>query len=361
MSFANPETLYGLMILPVLVIFLRWAEGSRRKALSKLGEITLVQRLNQSVNWRGRQARSILWLFGVSLMIIAMARPQWGSQVRVVEQEGIQMMVVLDVSKSMLAEDIKPNRLTRAKLEISDLMDRMGGDEIGLTLFSGASFIQFPLTSDYNTARSFLSTASPNSISRLGTELGDAIKTAMTGYDEMHESQKVMLILTDGENHQADVLTAAEEAAEADILIYTIGFGSQQGEPIPEFGSDGKRIGYLEDQNGDVVLSRLDEDTLREIAKVGKGKYYRARADGSELSHLTLELDQLKKAQMDSRFETTKIERFQIFLAGAVVALLVGEWIPLRRREIKSWQVWWSDLGNSIRGKFIRLKLKWMG
>jgi Ca-activated chloride channel homolog len=361
MSFANPNFLYGLLIVPLLVIFLRWAGASRRKALNQLGELALVRRLNHSVNWRGRQMRSILWLLGISLVIVAMARPQWGSQVRVVEQEGIQMMVVLDVSKSMLAEDIKPNRLTRAKLEISDLMDRLGGDEIGLVLFSGASFVQFPLTSDYNTARSFLNTASPNSISRPGTELGDAIKTAMTGYDEMHESQKVMLILTDGENHQADVLTAAEEAAEAGIMIYTIGFGSQQGEPIPDYGSDGNRIGYLEDQNGQVVLSRLDEDTLREIAKVGKGKYYRARADGSELSLLILELEQLEKAQMDSRFETTKIERFQIFLAGAVVALLVGEWIPLRRRETKSWQVWWSDLSNSIRAKFDRLKLMWMG
>ena len=351
MSFANPEMLWGLLLTPAMLLFLTWAEGKRRIALTRLGEEALIMHLSQSVNWGGRKWRSSLWLLALSLIIIALARPQWGSQVRVVEQEGVQMMVLLDVSKSMLAQDIKPDRLTRAKLEISDLMDQLGGDELGLVLFSGASFIQFPLTSDYNTARSFLSSAGPGSISRAGTELGDAIRTAMSGFDQMHENQKVMLILTDGENHQPDVMQAAQEAAREEVLIYTIGFGSPQGEPIPEYGPDGSLLGYLKDKNGEVVLSRLDEDTLREIAQTSSGRYYRARADGSELRELNAELDKLKTAQLEARFETTRIERFQIFLLGAALALLTSELIPERHLKGKSISAWWLEIRHLARKK----------
>ena len=239
-------------------------------------------------------------------------------------------MVALDVSKSMLAQDIKPDRLTRAKLEISDLMDRLDGDEIGLVLFSGASFIQFPMTSDYGTARSFLNNARPEFISRPGTEIGDAIRTAMGGFDNKRESQKVILIVTDGENHQPDAIAEAQRAAEEGVIIYTIGFGSPRGEPIPEMAPDGTVLGYLTDQNGEVVLSRLDEAPWSEIARVGRGRYYHAGADGSELDALISEMGRLQAAQLESRFETTKIERFQIFLLGAVLALVAAELIPTR-------------------------------
>ena len=173
MTFANPEALWALLLVPLALLFLVWAEHSRKSALRRLGDIPLIARLSASVNWSGRKWRSRLWLLGLGLLIIALARPQWGSEVRVVEQEGVQVMAVLDVSKSMLAQDIKPDRLTRAKLEISDLMNHLEGDEIGLVLFSGASYIQFPLTSDYDTARTFLNTASPANISRPGTEIGE--------------------------------------------------------------------------------------------------------------------------------------------------------------------------------------------
>jgi Ca-activated chloride channel family protein len=339
MTFANPEILWGLLLVPLALLFLAWAERSRKAAVAQLGEAPLMQRLSRSVNWNGRKWRSRFWLLALALAIIALARPQWGSTVQVVEQEGVQVMVLLDVSKSMLAQDIKPDRLTRAKLEISDLMDQLNGDEIGLVLFSGASFIQFPLTSDYDTARSFLDSARPESISRPGTEIGDAIRTAMNGFDEKRESQKVMVIVTDGENHQPEAIAEAKKAADEGVMIYTIGFGSPQGEPIPELAPDGSVDGYLSDQNGEVVLSRLDEATLSEIARVGRGQYYRASADGSELAALTAELDRLQAAQLDSRFETTKIERFQIFLLGAVLALMAAELIPGRVRE-KTARAW---------------------
>jgi Ca-activated chloride channel family protein len=176
-----------------------------------------------------------------------------------VEQEGIEVMVALDVSRSMLAQDIKPDRLSRAKREIADLMTRLGGDEIGLVLFSGASFIQFPLTSDYGTALTFLDNARPEVISQPGTAIGNAIRTAMTGFDMSRASQKVIVLITDGKDHQGDALTAAEAAAEQGVLLYTIGFGSPEGEPISEYNDRGEVVGYKVDQNGEVVLSRLDE------------------------------------------------------------------------------------------------------
>ncbi len=338
MTFANPIILWALLLVPLALLFLRWAEYKRKSAIKKLGTPSLIQRLSLSVNWTGRKWQTRLWLIALALSLIALARPQWGSEVQVVEQEGVQVMVALDVSKSMLAQDIKPDRLTRAKMEISDLMKKLEGDEIGLVLFSGASFIQFPLTNDYATAHTFLESASPNSISRPGTEIGEAIRTAMSGFDDAHNSQRVIVIVTDGENHQADAITEAKKAANDGVLIYTIGFGSSEGEPIPEYGTDGRIIGYKTDENGETILSRLDEATLQEIAEIGHGEYYQAAADGSELNALVSDLTNLQSAQLESRFEITKIERFQIFLAGAVLALMIAESIPAqvqvnRKRE----------------------------
>jgi Ca-activated chloride channel family protein len=247
-----------------------------------------------------------------------------------VEQEGIEVMVALDVSKSMLAQDVKPDRLSRAKMEISDLMERLGGDEIGLVLFSGASFVQFPLTSDYATARSFLDYAQPELISRPGTAIGDAIQTAMGGFDANRPSQKVILLITDGENHEGDALAVAQTAAEQGIRIYTIGFGSPEGEPIPEYDDRGQVAGYKKDQNGEVVLSRLDESTLQQIAEMGNGQYYRATASGGELGALTEELNTLQTAELASMLEVRGIERFQFFLLIGLAALVAAELIPDR-------------------------------
>ncbi|MDH3675474.1 MAG: VWA domain-containing protein, partial [Anaerolineae bacterium] len=214
MTFAKPIFLYGLLILvPMMLLFVGWAARRQQTALARLGNPALVKRLSSSVNWRGRRWRTAIWFLVLVMLLVALARPQWGSEVQEVEQQGIEVMVALDVSNSMLAQDVKPDRLSRAKLEISDLMDRLGGDEIGLVLFSGASFIQFPLTSDYTTARTFLDNARPEVISKQGTNIGDAIRTAMSGFDANRSSQKVIVLITDGENLEGDALTMAQTAS----------------------------------------------------------------------------------------------------------------------------------------------------
>lgn len=332
MQFGQPLFLIiGLILIPVVALFLLWARRKQRKAINALGNDELIARLSADTNWRGRRGRTFLRLMSLTFLVIALARPQWGSEVREIEQKGLQVMVALDVSQSMLAEDIKPTRLDRAKLEIADLTERLDGDEIGLTLFSGASFVQVPLTSDYLTALNYLDSAGPQVISRPGTVIGDAIRTATDAFDETLDNQKVLIVMTDGEDHETDPLAAAQEAADAGVLIYTIGFGTPEGEPVPVTNEYGEVIDFKRDQNGEVVLSKLDENTLLSIAQTGDGKYYRATADGGELDSLLGEIDNLQRAQLQSRFETTFIERFQIFLALALGALILAEFIPDRK------------------------------
>ena len=330
MSFAAPLFLAGLVLVPVAVVFLFWVSLSRRRALARLRDPALIQRLAASANAPGRRLKQILWLVALTLVIIALARPQWGEAPQTVEQEGIQVMVALDVSNSMMAEDITPNRLLRAKRDIADLMDRLDGDEIGLVVFSGAAFVQFPLTSDYATASSFLDSANPGIISRQGTAIGQAISTALNGFDPNSSAQKVIVIFTDGENHESDTIAAAQAATEQGIILYPVGFGSEEGAPIPLYDTAGNLTGYKTDVNGQIVQTRLDEATLQQIADISGGTYFRA-TDGSELNALIAELGNLQTGRFESRETSTLIERFQLFLLAAVVALLLAELAPERR------------------------------
>lgn len=332
MRFAEPYYFLCLIPLVLLVITLFVLGRYHQKMLNRLGTPELLQKLSVSVNWRGRKWQNRLWFVSLLLMIVALARPQWGSHVEYIERRGVEVMVVLDVSESMLAEDFKPNRLARAKLEISELMDQLAGNEMGLVLFSGAAFVQFPLTSDFATARIFLDAAEPGIISRPGTAIAEAIDVAIKGFNQERATQKVILLLTDGENHEGDVLEAAQTAADQGIIIYAIGFGSPDGEPIPQYDDLGNPIGYKKDREGNTVMTRLDELTLQQIANITDGLYYRARPDGREVGFMADEIGKLQTAEMESRFETRGIERFQWFLAAAIAALVVFELIPDRVR-----------------------------
>ncbi len=338
--FAQPTYLY---LMPVVVgglaLLLWWSERRRRAALARLGNPVLISRLSAEVNTRGRQWQRLLWLVAAALLMVAMARPQWGEAVEKVERQGLQLVVALDVSTSMLGDDIKPSRLERARLEIADLMQRLQGDEVALVLFSGASFVQFPLTSDYATARKFLDGAKPGAISKPGTNVGDALRTALTAFDSESDSQKVLLLITDGEAHDADTLRVAQEVADQDVKIYTIGFGSPEGAPVPQVDVFGRVVGTKVDSQGLPVISRLDETTLEEIARIGGGAYARAESGGQELVALTDALAQMQRASMGESTDVRRIERFQIFLALALAALLAATLIPdtlAQRRKLRT-------------------------
>ncbi len=333
MSFGQPFFLFGLLLVPLLGLFLVWANRRREKLLARLGDLGLIEKLAESLNERGRRWQQRLWLIGLALIVFALARPQWGTNTQVVQQEGIQIMVALDISASMLAQDLQPDRLTRAKQTIIELMAQLRGDQVGLVLFSGASFIQFPLTNDYDTARSFLVSATPGMISRPGTAIADAIRTARTGFDATRSSQKVIIIMTDGESHEGDALAESADALANNVTIYTIGFGSPDGEPIPEFDQAGNILGYKRDVAGEVILSRLDEAGLTQIAEMGGGAYFRASASGAEIRALAEILDRLESAELESRFEVQAVERFQLFLLLGILCLVAAELIPERRRR----------------------------
>ena len=232
----------------------------------------------------------------------------------------------------MLAEDIKPSRLVRAKLEIVDLMQRLQGDEVGLVLFSGAAFLQVPLTFDYLSMRNFIEDADTEMISNQGTNIAQAIEIASGSFTEEVISQKVIVIFTDGENQDGDAVAAAREAAENGILLYAVGVGTVDGEPIPIRTSFGKVRGYVQDTDGNMVFSRLDEDTLTSVAQAGEGKFIRLSGPSNAAREFTDELAALEKAAVGSEVEITKIERFQIFAFASVLLLIAGELIPDRRR-----------------------------
>ena len=324
MTFGAPQYLWALAALPVLVGFVWWMSARRRTSVLRIGDPTLIERLSASINRGARLRRAVLWFVGAGLVIAALARPQWGSDVEVVEHRGVQVMVALDISRSMLAQDVKPSRLDRAKLEISDLMSRLTGDEIGIVLFSGASFIQFPITFDYASARTYLSHAHPDAITRQGTVIAEAIETAMTAFSDQRTGQKVIVVMTDGENHEGNPVEEARRAASEGAVVYTIGFGSVQGEPVPEYDESGALAGFREDAQGDVIISRLDEETLVRVAEAGGGRYFRA-ADPDAISDLAAEIQSFEDETLESEFSRTKIERFQIFLLAGVLALAAAE------------------------------------
>ena len=336
MTFGSPQYLYALLALPALMAFVWWAFARRAALVQRIGDPALIERLSVAVNRGMRRRRLVLWFLGIALIILALARPQWGSDVQIVEHRGVQVMVALDISRSMLAQDLKPTRLDRAKLEISDLMSRLTGDEVGIVLFSGASFIQFPLTFDYATARTYLRNASPDAITRQGTVIAKAIETAMTGFSEERVSQKIIVIMTDGENHEGDPIAAARQAAEDGAVIYTVGFGSPEGEPVPEYDGQGNVIGYREDDQGRVVITQLDEAALQQVAQAGGGKYFRAVERGA-IAGLVDEIQSFQDESLQSEFNRTNIERFQIFLLAGVLSLVLAE-LMTDRLSLSLWR-----------------------
>jgi len=355
MTFAHPQFLIALVLVPLAALFLLWAGVQRQRALDRLGDAPLIRRLSATVNERGRRWQAALGVFALAMLILAIAQPQWGSETQEVDQEGLQVMVALDVSQSMLAQDIEPTRLDRAKLEIRDLARQLSGDEIGIVPFSGAAFVQVPLTSDYTTALTYLETTGPSLISRPGTVIGDAIRTATAAFDPRLASQKVLVVMTDGEDVESDPLAAAREAADQGVMIYTIGFGTPEGEAVPETDQSGRVLGFKQDALGNPVISRMDETVLQETAETGGGKYYRATPDGGELASLLAEIDGLQKAQLQSRQAVRLIERYQIFLALAFAALVLAELIPDRVRQ-RAARVWSQRLrrraGNAAGNEF---------
>ncbi|MCL6582124.1 MAG: VWA domain-containing protein [bacterium] len=334
MKFADPNWLYLLIIIPLLALFSAWAGRRRQKAIERFGNPLILQKLSTSSSGLKKPARKlILFLSGVLFLILALARPQWGARMLTIQRQGIDIMIGLDTSKSMLAEDIKPCRLERAKHEIASLIDKLRGDRIGLLCFAGDSLIQCPLTLDHAAAKTLLKIIDTQTAPLGGTAIGQAIQTARKAFVQGEQKYKVLILLTDGEDHNSQPIEAAREAAKDGIKIYTIGIGSKTGEPIPIRDQNGAHLGYQKDQSGRIIMSKLDEATLEKIATITGGKYYPASGAEMALDKVYQEIANMEKKTLQSKKYLQYEDRFGYFLFPALCLFLMEFFFGDQRKK----------------------------
>lgn len=328
--FANPVFLYLLLLLPVLILLYIINEVRKRKALKRLGDVNLVSRLVPEMSTVRPSIKFILQLIAVLAGIIMLSRPQFGSKIEDIKKQGVEVIIALDVSNSMLAQDIQPDRLTRAKQAISRLVDNLDNDKIGLIVFAGDAYIQIPVTTDYISAKMFLSSINPNMVPKQGTAIGAAIDLGIRSFSPGEGKSKAMIIITDGENHEDDPVKEAEEASKAGIVIHTLGIGSTEGVPIPIL-INGKRD-YLKDADGNTVVTKLDEEILKKIALSTNGNYVRASNSNIGLDEIFNGIKRMKKQDLESTMYTEYNDQFQIFAAIAFF-LLLADFIIMERKN----------------------------
>jgi Ca-activated chloride channel family protein len=334
-KFGFPENLYLLLLLPVHLLFTFLALRKRKKLLNAFGSNQLVKRLMRSVNPQRRIMKALFPILGLFFLILAMARPQFGTRVETVKREGQDLIVALDVSVSMMAQDIRPSRLEKAKLEISSMLDRLQGDRIGLVAFAGDAFLQCPLTLDYGAAKMFLSAIGPDIVSLPGTSIANAVETSLKAFKEEEKTNKVLILITDGEDHTGRIPEVAEAAAEKGVIIHTIGIGTREGVPIPLQDSG---QGFKKDRKGEVVLTRLDESVLAQLSEKTGGEYFLASANEQELNAIFRSIAEMDKKELSAKEVTIFDEKFQIFLAIGLILILVEFLIFESRKSISSWK-----------------------
>jgi Ca-activated chloride channel family protein len=322
MNWGDRNLLHLLWCLPLLWAFFIWAGRTRKRALKRLLAPEMIEKLVTSASPFRRRLQAGLFLAAIAFFCLAAARPQWGTKLETITRRGIDVVVAIDTSLSMEANDVVPNRLDKAKHMLQSLIDQLQGDRIGVVAFAGTAFVQCPLTLDHGAARMFLDILNTRVIPAPGTDIGAAIRAAIKAFNQKEKKYKALVLLTDGEDHQGDWKTAAEEARDAGVQVYCIGIGTSSGQPIPMHDEQGTTSGYKKDENGEVVVSRLDENTLQEIAGTTGGKYYFATAGESEVDDLRQEIGHLDKRELESKVVRNYQERFQYFLAAGLILLM---------------------------------------
>lgn len=326
LRFEDPQFLILLAILPLAALLIVISFRKRRKSLEIFGDLGLVTRLAESSRPGRQVAKSILFLFSLALLILAAARPQIGTRMETVKRKGIDIVIALDTSSSMDAEDAGSagvSRIQKAKREIGGLLDTLEEDRVGVVVFSGVPYIQCPMTVDYDAVKMFLNVVDTNLIPTPGTAIGSAIDMAVKMFDANDKKHKAIILITDGEDHISDPVEATKKAEKEGVMIYTIGIGAPQGTPIPVLDDKGNRTGLKKDRDGNVVMSKLDEATLEKIALLTGGKYFPASLGEMELKRISSEIDKMEKKELAARKYTHFEDRFQIFAGLALFLLLI--------------------------------------
>jgi len=320
--FANDSLLYLFLLIPVLVIFYIIVRIIQKRNIRSFTQDIFINDLMPGRSAARNHIKFIFMLLIISSLILTLARPQFGSKLMDVKRQGIEIIIALDVSRSMMAEDIKPNRLERAKQAITTLINRMQDDKIGMIVFAGDAYTQLPITSDYISAKVFLANINTEIVSRQGTAIASAIELGTKSFTQDTEASKVIVIISDGENHEGDAIIAAQNAAEKGILVYTIGMGSPQGSPIP-LRSGLAQGGFMKDRNGSVVISRMDATMLSKIAAAGNGEFFSASTGNVGLNQLYNKLNKLNKSEVESKVYSEYDDQFHYFIAIALLLILI--------------------------------------
>lgn len=328
--FANIELLYLLLAVPAMAVLFELMIRKRGRMMARFGSAMAVKRLAPEVSVA--RLRVKFWLFAVAfaLLVVAAARPQMGSKLREVEREGVEIMVALDVSNSMLASDFSPNRLERTKYAVSRVIEGLSEERIGVVVFAGDAYVQLPITSDYLTARNFVERISPTQVTKQGTAIGAALDLATSAFSSDSEGSRVVILVTDGENHEDDALKAAERAAERGVKVYTIGIGTPEGAPINIDGD------FIRDSEGEIVVSKLDETTLQKIAATTEGAYIRATSASVGVQEIVDMINRTEKSKFKTEIFEEYDEKYHIPLVAALVLLLVELVVLPRRNRVLS-------------------------
>ena len=330
--FAHPEYLYALIIIPVILLSFLLMQDWKKRVRRKIGEQVLMDKLSSGFSTSKPILKIVLALLGLTFLIIACANPQLGTRLEEVKREGVDIIIALDVSNSMKAEDIRPNRLERSKQAISRLIDKLQNDRIGMIVFAGKAYVQLPITTDYAAAKLFLSTIETDLVPTQGTCIGCAIDLAEESFVGNENKHKALVIITDGENHEEDAVESAKKANEKGIIIHTIGMGSIDGAPIPLY-SNGRQIDFQKDNNGSTVITKLESLTLQQIAAEGKGVFVRATNSDDGLSTILGQINKMEKKSFGTKQFTGFEDRFQYFLAAGLFLLLLEFSISERRSK----------------------------
>ena len=338
MRFFEPLYLLGMLLIPILGFFYWIAISRKRSILAKFGDIPLIMRAASGISFSRQAGKAAMLLAAVLFLALAAAKPQLGTHMEMMKRQGLDIVIAVDISRSMQAEDVKPgpiSRLDKAKQQLRTLISPfyLEGDRIGLVVFSGEAVVQCPLTLDYRAARLFLDAIHTDMISVPGTAIGNAIRVASTAYNQQEKQHKVLILLTDGEDHDSDPIGAAEFARKQGIKIYTVGIGQPDGEPIPIFDQQGNRTGFYKDSDGQVIISKMDETALQKIALTTGGKYFRASPSDLELDKIYKDIQGMEKKELEGKLLLQYDDRFQWPLALALLFIVWEVFIPERAKK----------------------------
>ena len=326
--FGEPTYLYLLLLLPFLAAFYLYSNYKRRKNIRRFGDPTLLAQLMPDVSKYRPDVKFWIIFVAIGLFSVLLARPQFGSKLERVKSKGVEVIIALDISNSMLAQDVQPSRLEKAKRLISRLVDELDNDKVGMIVFAGDAFTQLPITSDYISAKMFLESINPSLISKQGTAIGEAINLAARSFTPQEGVGRAIIVITDGENHEGGAVEAAKAAAEKGIQVSVLGVGMPDGAPIPVEGTND----YRRDREGNVIVTRLNEAMCQEIAKEGKGIYVRVDNSNSAQRAINQEVNKMAKSDVESKVYTEFNEQFQA-IAWVILLLLLAEILILDRKN----------------------------